>query len=156
MPWFKVDDKLHDHRKARGAGKAAMGVWVLAGSWAADHLTDGFVPASILTRWGTSRDAARLVEVGLWHVDEQDGEAGWRFHEWEQSNPTRSQTLAMREVRADAGRRGGLASGYRRREANSGANGKQVASGRLEAKTKPTSTPTRPDPTRPVSVVQEV
>lgn len=27
MPWFKVDDRLHDHFKARQAGKAAMGVW---------------------------------------------------------------------------------------------------------------------------------
>ena len=42
--WFKVDDKLHDHRKARKAGKAAMGVWVLAGSWSMDNETDGFVP----------------------------------------------------------------------------------------------------------------
>jgi hypothetical protein len=82
MTWFKVDDKLHDHRKARAAGAAAMGVWVLAGSWAADNLTDGFVPATILPRWGRPRDATRLVEVGLWHADEQDGETGWRFHEW--------------------------------------------------------------------------
>ncbi len=74
MPWFKVDDKLHDHRKARAAGATAMGVWVLAGSWAADNLTDGFVPASVLGRWGRPREASRLVEVGLWFADEQDGE----------------------------------------------------------------------------------
>lgn len=41
MSWFKVDDKLHDHRKARKAGKSAMGVWVLAGSWCMSSETAG-------------------------------------------------------------------------------------------------------------------
>lgn len=135
MPWFKVDDKLHDHRKARAAGKAAMGVWVLAGSWAADNLTDGFVPVSILPRWGNSRDAAKLCQVGLWMPDEQDGERGWRFHEWTERQPTRAKTLAERSEKAAAGRAGGLASGRSRREAKA----KQDASGLVEP-------PTRPDP----------
>jgi len=135
VTWFKVDDKLHDHRKARAAKKAAMGVWVLAGSWAADNLTDGFVPVSVLSRWGTRADAERLVEVGLWHPDEQDGEAGWRFHEWEGRQPSRAQVEARREARAEAGRAGGVASGRSRREAKS----KQVASPVVEH-------PTRPDP----------
>lgn len=30
MPWFKVDDKLHDHHKSRAAKAKAMGVWVMA------------------------------------------------------------------------------------------------------------------------------
>lgn len=136
MAWFKVDDKLHDHRKARAAGTAAMGVWLLAGSWAADNLTDGFIPATILPRWGRPRDAKRLVEVGLWHADEQDGETGWRFHEWEERQPTRAQKLEERAAKAEAGKRGGLASGRSRRQANT----KQSASGQVEL-------PTRPDPT---------
>lgn len=139
MPWFKVDDKLHDHRKARAAGKAAMGVWVLAGSWAADNLTDGFVPISILPRWGNSRDAAKLCQVGLWMPDEQDGERGWRFHEWAERQPTRAQKVAERAERAAAGRAGGLASGRSRREAKAN----QVASGLLEPPSRPvpSSTP---------------
>lgn len=135
MTWFKVDDKLHDHRKARAAGKGAMGVWVLAGSWSADNLTDGFIPPSILTRFGTKRDAERLVSVGLWHVAEQYGETGWRFHEWDERQPTRAQKMAERLVRAEAGKAGGLASGRSRRQANP----KQDASPRLEP-------PSRPDP----------
>lgn len=117
MPWFKVDDKLHDHRKARAAGKAAMGVWVLAGSWAGANLTDGFVPADVLSRWGTRRDAEALVRVGLWLVDEQDGEPGWRFHGWSDYQPTRAQKEAEREARAEAGAKGGRASGASRRKA---------------------------------------
>lgn len=133
MPWFKVDDKLHDHRKARAAGKAAMGVWVLAGSWAADNLTDGFVPVSILPRWGNTRDAAKLCEVGLWIPDEQDGERGWRFHEWAERQPTRAQKLAERAERVKAGQAGGLASGRSRREAKAN----QVATPLLEPPSRP-------------------
>jgi hypothetical protein len=147
VTWFKVDDKLHDHRKARAAKKAAMGVWVLAGSWAADNLTDGFVPESVLSRWGTKADAARLVEVGLWHIDAQDGEDGWRFHEWEGRQPTRSEVLTKREVRAEAGRAGGFASGRSRREAKP----KQVASPTVEPPSRPV--PSRPEPTTPNGVV---
>ncbi len=90
MAWFKVDDKLHDHHKPRAAGKAAMGVWVLAGSWAADNLTDGFVPRSVLGRWGTPADAKRLVEAGLWIVGTRHGEPGWYFHDWEKFQPSRT------------------------------------------------------------------
>lgn len=144
MTWFKVDDKLHDHRKARAAGKAAMGLWVLAGSWAADHLTDGFIPASILSRWGTRADANRLVTAGLWLVDEQDGEKGWRFHDWSELQPTRAQKLAEREARAIAGRLGGRASGRSRREAKP----KQGASGFVEP-------PTRPDPTNAAAAASD-
>ena len=72
MPWFKVDDKLHDHRKSRKAGRSAMGVWVLAGSWSMDNETDGFVPADVLARWGTEgllrwkdrRERRLVVAVG--------------------------------------------------------------------------------------------
>ena len=101
MPWFKVDDKLHDHRKARAARKAAMGVWVLAGSWSADNLQDGFVPENVLSRWGTTQDAARLVEVGLWHPGEKDGESGWFFHEWNERQPTKAEVETERKANAD-------------------------------------------------------
>ena len=95
MSWFKVDDKLFAHPKARAAGNRAMGLWVLAGAWAAAYLTDGFVPASFVKehRYGT-HDADRLVEVGLWHPTE----GGWQFHDWEQSNPSRAQVEAKREA----------------------------------------------------------
>lgn len=106
MSWFKVDDKLHDHRKARKAGKAAMGVWVLAGSWSMDNLTDGFVPADVLMRWGTKADAGRLVGAGLWYVDQHDGEPGWRFHDWSRFQPSAAVTAAVKAKEAEAGARG--------------------------------------------------
>lgn len=96
MPWFRVDDKLHDHRKTRVAKKAAMGVWVLAGSWAMDHLTDGFVPVSVLSRWGTRKDAETLVDAELWEPGEQDGEKGWRFRNWSEFQPSKAEVEAER------------------------------------------------------------
>lgn len=103
ISWFKVDDKLHDHRKARQAGKAAMGVWVLAGSWAMASETDGFIPETVLARWGTAKDANALVSVGLWFADEQDGEAGWRFHDWLTYQPDARTLRLVREAESKAG-----------------------------------------------------
>lgn len=104
--WFKVDDKLHDHRKARKAGKAAMGVWVLAGSWSMDNDTDGFIPEDVLARWGTPADARRLAGVGLWDADTHNGEDGWRFHDWSRFQPSAAVTAARRAKEAEAGLRG--------------------------------------------------
>lgn len=104
--WFKVDDKLHDHRKSRKAGKAAMGVWVLAGSWSMDNETDGFIPADVLSRWGTPADARRLISSGLWKEAQHKGEPGWRFHDWSRFQPSAAVTAAKREAEAEAGLRG--------------------------------------------------
>lgn len=106
MPWFKVDDKLHDHRKARAAKKAAIGVWVLAGSWCMDNLTDGFVPEDVLPRWGTRADAAKLVEAGLWVISTRNGEKGWQFHDWDRFQPSAAVTEQIRVKEAEAGVRG--------------------------------------------------
>ena len=104
--WFKVDDKLHDHRKARKAGKAAMGVWVLAGSWSMDNETDGFIPDDVLTRWGSSTDARTLVRVGLWDREEFNGEMGHRFHDWSRFQPSAAVTAARRAKESEAALRG--------------------------------------------------
>lgn len=103
MSWFKVDDKLHDHYKARRAGKAAMGVWVLAGSWSADNLTDGFIPAYVLARWGTKVDANRLVEAGLWIPETYRQESGWRFRDWQDYQPTATDVKQIRAESAQGG-----------------------------------------------------
>lgn len=95
MVWFKVDDQLAVHLKAVAAGNAAMGLWVRAGSWCAAQLTDGFVPASMVPALGGSDvDASDLADAGLWHADK----GGWRFHDWEQYQPTREQVLAERSA----------------------------------------------------------
>jgi len=106
VSWFKVDDKLHDHRKARKAGKAAMGVWVLAGSWSMDNETDGFIPEDVLIRWGTAADAAKLVTAGLWDRETFQDEDGYRFHDWARFQPSAAVTAAKRAKEHEAGLRG--------------------------------------------------
>ena len=104
MSWFKVDDKLHDHGKSRRAKKAAMGVWVLAGSWCMAAETDGFVPEEVLSRWGTRKDADVLVEVGFWDGPlVRDGETGWQFHDWLQYQPDAVTLQLVREAESKAG-----------------------------------------------------
>jgi hypothetical protein len=96
MTWFRVDDRLPDHRKTRRAGTAAMGLWVLAGAWSSGHLTDGWVPREVALRYGTARMAERLVEAELWVA----GEPGWWFHEWTEHQPTREQVQLRRKADA--------------------------------------------------------
>lgn len=97
MPWFKVDDTLAFHGKVVSAGNGAMGLWVRAGSWSMQQLTDGFVPHQIARQLGTRNEAKRLVDAGLW--DEKDD--GYLFHEWSQRQPSRAKVHSDREANAE-------------------------------------------------------
>lgn len=94
MAWFKVDDKLHSHPKVIDVPLRAMGLWVKAGAWCSDHLTDGVISKSALRLLGGSpADARALVDAGLWEVIPE----GWRFHDWSDMNPSRKETEDKRE-----------------------------------------------------------
>ncbi len=143
MVWFKVDDSLALHPKVLAAGNAAIGLWVRAGAWSAQQLTDGFVPAAIVATLGNGAQAQRLVDAGLWTKEA----GGYRFHEWSERNPTREETEAKRatdhEAKVRAGRAGGLASGRSRAKQAASSLLQQPASSVL----KQNEAPTRPDPT---------
>lgn len=96
--WMKIDDGLHAHRKTRAVTKshpkkrrdaAPLGLWVAAGSWAAQNRTDGWVPADELDRWDEDWEAlvARLVSAGYWWPAEREGEPGYGFNDWLDYNP---------------------------------------------------------------------
>lgn len=98
MPWFKVDDTLHSHPKPRKAGLAALGLWTLAGSYAMNYKTDGFVPEWFVASWPQGRRLAdALVKHGLWEIGEKDGEAGWFFHDWHHYQPSSDEIEQDRE-----------------------------------------------------------
>lgn len=102
IAWFKVDDQLHSHPKARRAGLEAMGLWLLAGSHCMSYLTDGFVEAWFVQSWPHGEElAGKLVQAGLWL--EADG--GWQFHDWEKFQPTRESVKADRHAAAERMRR---------------------------------------------------
>lgn len=95
MTWFKVDDNLAFHPKVLAAGNTAMGLWVRAGAWSSDQLTDGHIPAAMLPAFGARKaDAERLVTAGLWSQEDD----GYQFHEWLDRNPSRAE---VEEIRAN-------------------------------------------------------
>jgi general stress protein YciG len=145
MTWFKVDDKLHSHSKTRkvlAEAPAALALWVIAGSWSSDNLTDGLIPDHQLP-WlipvGAEDMARQLVAARLW----RRVKGGYQFHEWAadadgtKRNPLRVEVEAERKKKADAGRKGGLASGKAR------SKNEAPASARASRVVQP---PTRPSP----------
>jgi hypothetical protein len=105
VPWFTVDDRFHNNAKtaivlaAGERGRAAIGLWTIAGAWCMDELTDGFVPKARVLMFGWRKTHADLlVEAGLWHA--VDG--GYRFHQWLDRNPSKAQVL---HTRAETARR---------------------------------------------------
>ncbi len=157
MSWGKVDDALHDHPKVDAllerderSGLAAMGLWTLVFSCVSGQLTDGAISQRVVRRIAPDNGmelAAWLVSNGLWEVD---GE-GWVMHDYLDHNESRATILKRRESRAAAGRRGGKASGEKRRTA---ANAEAVASpgatANAVAQAEAPGLNPRPDPTRPV------
>ncbi|MET0884930.1 MAG: hypothetical protein ABWX92_00645 [Mycetocola sp.] len=97
MVWFKVDDNLAFHAKAVSAGNPAMGLWVRAGSWAAQQVTDGFIPHHIVSVLGTAGQARTLVKVRLWELEE----GGYRFHAWTERQPSKADVEAERAAARD-------------------------------------------------------
>ena len=111
MAWFKSDDQLHSHPKARKAQLEAMGLWAVAGPYSSGYKLDGFVPVHYVTSWPKGKAlAGRLVTAGLWHVNEpglgcscipEDAdltEPGWRFHDFLDYNPTADEVERERKA----------------------------------------------------------
>lgn len=149
MPWFKVDDKLHDHRKARLAGCNAMGLWLMAGSWSAANITDGFVPVAVISRWDRQwqKLADRLLAAELWTTAEQHGEPGYQFHDWSEFQPHSDDVKADRKTLSEKRRLAGR-SGAKSRWNGDGKNGKAMANG-MANEWQDTWQSDGPDPTRP-------
>lgn len=97
MVWLKVDDGFWAHPKVVAASKSAVDLWVRAGSWSAQNLTEGRVPDAMITRLGSTRRwAEELVFVGLW--EREDG--AYLFHDWLDYNPSKAKVLADRAATA--------------------------------------------------------
>ena len=147
MPWFKVDDGFWSHPKVLGLSDSAIALWVRAGSWCSQQLTDGFVPDSARTLLGIREMSAgvttadELVDADLW--SEEAG--GWAFNDWSEYQPSKSSV----EERRAADRR-------RKAEARAARQAKRDMSARNPdgLRTESGGSPqdvrsTRPDPTRP-------
>lgn len=129
---------------------AAVGLWTLAGSWSAHDLTDGFIPWYMLDEFGADEELAdALVSAGLWlrivpdlspgdteGTDRDtegtgvgrsgDGEnygpqeAGYQFLNWDEYQPTRTETEERRRKERE-----------KKRNQRRGPNGKFAGQGRV-------------------------
>lgn len=103
MTWYKVDDSFHSHPKATATSLAALGLWVVAGSWSGNHLTDGFIPDHVvqLLARGSVELAGELVSAGLW----KRTRGGYQFHDWAGYQPTKAGVLRERAAATERQRR---------------------------------------------------
>ena len=95
--WSKLDDALFDHPKVfqaaaalniRNAPAIALGTYVALLMWSNRHLTDGFIPASVVRTFrlvdAPAHVADALVKAGLL----ERGEGGFQIHDFDEYNPS--------------------------------------------------------------------
>lgn len=108
MSWFRLDDGMLGHpkwvRALRAGGSEALHLWVALGTWSSHHLTDGMVPADMLSeipgpksKRVRERALKALLGEGLL-VQHIDGSV--LLHDYLDYNPSRSEVLAERERKA--------------------------------------------------------
>jgi len=128
MTWCRIECKLRENPKAVEVGRIARLVYIDAILYSAEHLTDGKIRRHALRfvsdvkdyplsdeegfPFQCDEDVARLlVDVGLW----DEVEDGWVIHDYLDYQPSRQEVEAVKARKAEAGRRGGRASGTARR-----------------------------------------
>ncbi len=155
LTWFKVDDSFYDHPKVFDLPDSAVALWTRAGCWSARNLTDGFVPARLPARLCDDHETAvqALIDSGLW----RKARGGYRFHDWDQYQPSREEVTAERGKKSIGGRIGN----HRRWHVDRGrfdpecvhcqrerASDNRSDSDRTDRRA-PESDPNPPDPSRP-------
>lgn len=165
MTWFRVDDDFYDHPKFDGVSNAAVGLWVKAGAWCGRHLTDGVISAAQIRRLkGTPAQVRALVEAGLWDRFESDlvrnrNESEpkvYRFHDWNDFNPTRNQKKIERAAGAERQRKSRERKRLEQQERENVTRDSPRDSGPLSRCDSHVTGPhlsQRPDPTRPDPVM---
>jgi hypothetical protein len=163
VTWVRIDDGFTQHPKVVAAGPLAMAMQVAALCYCNKNLTDGFIPRAVaktLLDWELDNDGAYwtisvatddgrsetlapefvwdcLLAAGLW----ERVPGGFRIHDYLEYQPSKEDVLALRDVRAEAGRLGGL---KRAENQANEANAKQSASNqssKIQANAKQNSSP---------------
>lgn len=105
MAWAKLDDKFHSHPSTWEVGLDANGLYCRGLSYAADQLTDGFLPEpwvkANVPATRRARDGfgivERLLHAGLWERLDN----GYRIVGYLDYNPTREDVLTERRSSAE-------------------------------------------------------
>ncbi len=133
MTWVKIDDLLPENEKFLRVSDSAFRCHISALCWSARNLTDGHISDAVLPKLGgTFKDVRELVRAKLW---KQQRRRGWLIHDYLEYNPSRTEVLAQRQQKAEAGRKGGQAAAIARATAGATPSG-----------TSPVPNPSRPQP----------
>ena len=135
MTWVKLDDAFADHPKIVGLADRAFRVHVRALCYCGRFSPGvGAIPESALRQLGAVPSVVKeLLEAGVW---EEDGDHGELYiHDFAVYHPAQN-----KEAKAEAGRRGGIASGEARRKQKE-AECFDSASGLVEPKRTPVPVP---------------
>ena len=122
VTYFRFDDALDGHPKQRRAGVGSVGIWCAA----IIHSATPTSPTASSTKSRLRRScqrptSARRSSTGWWtSTCSRSPTGGYVVHDFHDCNPTRDKVLARRQARAEAGKRGGLATS--KRQASAGAN----------------------------------
>jgi hypothetical protein len=149
VTWFKVDDSFYDHPKIMGVSLAARGLWTACGSYAARHLTNGYVADLVIAMIGAAEaDTCRreLIDAGLW----KPATGGVQFHDWDEYQPSRETVLAERAAARERQRRAREAARLKRDIDSTEGVSHAVTSPEVTDESRRLSRAPRPDPTRPV------
>lgn len=144
--WFKVDGNLAFHPKIIAAGNEAMGLWVRAGAWSCEQMTDGFVPTGIANAMANGMASAiALVMANLW----QEVDGGYQFKDWDEFQPSgeeeRARKRELSEKRKAAGKKGAA------KRWNGNSHSKPMANGMASAMANGWQTDS-PDPDPDISI----
>jgi hypothetical protein len=139
--WVFISDDFYDHWKFEAAGPMGIALWTVGLAWCNRNRTDGQISATKAARLLNLKDGCEelcehLVKCELWDRTE----TGFRVHDYEDYQLTAQQitqrSAAASAAKAEAGRRGGLATQAKRRLLEAPLD--QPAS-KAEADTKPLS-----------------
>jgi hypothetical protein len=98
---YWLDEGWHNWPEIDVAGTAAAGLYARCGSYIADAQTDGFISAARARMYGTPEWIGRLVDVGLWTVEE----GGFRDARYFPLNATKAEIDERKKKAAERQRR---------------------------------------------------
>ncbi|MFL6141597.1 MAG: hypothetical protein ACJ72N_06980 [Labedaea sp.] len=80
MTFFPIPDELFSDPKYLGWSAEAYSLWIFAGSWSCNRLTDGLVPTTALALFPAAFTASteELVERGIW----KRARGGYQYADW--------------------------------------------------------------------------
>jgi len=113
MPWARIDDHANTNAKLLALSDSAFRLWVCGLIYCQSHLTDGFIPASMVPTFGVKSKKVQLHiahelcaslvsgKGPLWH----QVEGGYQVHHYDDWNESRRTVLDNRERTAERQRR---------------------------------------------------